>query len=325
MLVLACMAFGFATAEVSASHSAHKIPLVGVQLHSFWGDLNPTAASRHKELALAKTLHANVVRVDLSLDDAFHDGPDEVAEWWAAVYDDYFAYADRLGIKVLITVWHDQQRAPPEDMDAFAELVVKLVARYGQHLAGVEIWNEPNKISENWQGGDEHDYVRLLRAVYQRKQDIRVPILGGALAGVDASADRWVQAMVAAGRVMDGLSCHPYSDYQNAHWSWQWVQRTLKRMPASLPMWITEVHVPSGGAGGFQGSEAMQARWEGAALNALTHIRGAARVHAVFIYGLRDKDSSSGDQEGHFGVVRTDFSRKRAFNMLQKAFSKIRG
>jgi hypothetical protein len=112
----------------------------------------------------------------------------------------------------------------PEDYDAFANYVTRFVNRYGDRVAAIIIWNEPNLALEwGFQPVSPEDYTELLRQSYQavqRSEHPEVLVLGGALAptlaptGNDQALNDliYLERMLAAGagEVMDGLSVHAY-------------------------------------------------------------------------------------------------------------------
>ncbi|RMF00366.1 MAG: hypothetical protein D6768_12985 [Chloroflexi bacterium] len=113
---------------------------------------------------------------------------------------------------------------PPERFDDFGDYVEAFANRYGDRVAAVIIWNEPNLALEwGFQPIDPEGYTELLRLAYRRVQESNHPelaVLGGALAptlappGSDQALDDliYLQRMLdaGAGEVMDGLAVHAY-------------------------------------------------------------------------------------------------------------------
>lgn len=111
----------------------------------------------------------------------------------------------------------------PERYDDFGDYVQAFVERYGDRVAAIIIWNEPNLALEwGFQSIDPVGYTQLLAIAYRRAKaaNPNVQVLGGALAptlappGSDqAMADLiYLQRMLAAGagKAMDGLAVHAY-------------------------------------------------------------------------------------------------------------------
>lgn len=111
----------------------------------------------------------------------------------------------------------------PEHYNEFGDFVEAFVARYGDRVAAIIIWNEPNLALEwGFQPVDPEGYTQLLRTSYRRAKAAKpqVLVLGGALAPTlappgDAQAmddlsylERMLKA--GAGEAMDGLAVHAY-------------------------------------------------------------------------------------------------------------------
>ncbi len=115
----------------------------------------------------------------------------------------------------------DDASPMPWDLDAYAAFVRRVVQRYGEKLAGVILWNEPNLALE-WQGKrpDAAAYVAMLSRIYPVVKEIapRLPVLAAGLAftlGDGASAINdldYLRELYAAGggKFFDALAAHPY-------------------------------------------------------------------------------------------------------------------
>jgi hypothetical protein len=107
--------------------------------------------------------------------------------------------------------------------EAFAEYVGAFVARYGDQIGGVIIWNEPN-LSREWgdRPVDPEAYTELLRLSYQAAHAARpdIIVLGGALAPTNEPENgsggmnevRYLERMYEAGAAdyFDALAAHTY-------------------------------------------------------------------------------------------------------------------
>jgi hypothetical protein len=142
-------------------------------------------------------------------------------------------HAERQGLSVIarlgfVPPWARPQDAassflPQEYVPAFGDYVAAFVERYGERVAAIIIWNEPNLALEwGFQPIDPEGYTRLLALAYKRAKEANpgVVVLGGALAptlappGSDQAMNDlvYLERMLAAGagEVMDGLSVHAY-------------------------------------------------------------------------------------------------------------------
>jgi hypothetical protein len=109
----------------------------------------------------------------------------------------------------------------PWQLDAYAGFAQRVAARYGDRLAGVILWNEPN-LSLEWnnQPPDAAAYTELLRAAYPAVKAVApdLPVFMGGLASTEGEGDwaindlDYLQALYAAGAgaFFDGLTAHPY-------------------------------------------------------------------------------------------------------------------
>jgi hypothetical protein len=142
-------------------------------------------------------------------------------------------HANRQGLKVIARLgfvpdWARPENSassflPPDYAPAFGDYVAAFVERYGERVAAIIIWNEPNLALEwGFQPIDPEGYTRLLALAYRRAKEAnpKVMVLGGALAPTLAPAGSeqamndlvYLQRMLAAGagEVMDGLAVHAY-------------------------------------------------------------------------------------------------------------------
>ena len=118
-------------------------------------------------------------------------------------------------------VWAlDADSPTPWSLDAYATFVHRVVARYGERLDGIILWNEPN-LQLEWhdQTPDPVAYVALLRAGAEaaRTANPTLPIFMAGLAfteGGDGNLNDlgFLRAVYNAGGAdyFDGLALHPY-------------------------------------------------------------------------------------------------------------------
>ncbi len=142
-------------------------------------------------------------------------------------------HANRQGLTVIARLGLTPEWARPRDsassflalehFDDFGDFVQAFVERYGDRVAAIIIWNEPNLALEwGFQALDPAGYTQLLQVAYQRAKaaNPKVQVLGGALAptlappGNDQAMNDlvYLQRMLdaGAGEAMDGLAVHAY-------------------------------------------------------------------------------------------------------------------
>jgi hypothetical protein len=222
---------------------------------------------------------------------------------------------------------------PPVDVPAYARFVAKFLERYPA-VEAIEVWNEPN-IRIFWRSGpDARGYGLMLEAAYQAVKAARpsVKVISAGLApaatrGGDISPADFVKALYSSGynRFFDVLGFHPYTfpalPGETQSWNtWhQMVSSIRPTMEAAgdtgKPIWITEFGVPTNGPSGSHGSEADQVRQMQEAYRlAATH----SWLEVLLWYSYKDLNSTdASDIENHFGVVRSDWSRKPAYETFK--------
>lgn len=331
----------------------------GVMLHSLWDGSTP--ADTRRELAAARALGANAVRVDVGWSTLERDGPGPSADYLGRL-DRFMDLAGRHGLGVVVNLsstpcwassaptalrqgcrgaWWERgvQAYPPRDPADFAAVARFVTRRYGARLAALELWNEPNQPQARAQflrGPDRPGaYARLVRAAYPaaKSGDTGVPVLAGALAFADT---RFLRTLYARGirGYADGISVHPYTDGR-APSAWGpadrsllkglfAIRRTMLDAGDTSPLWVTEYGWTTGAsAGSARVDERTQADYlaRGARL-----LAALPWVRGQFAYNLRDKAADPADSEANFGLLRRDFAPKPAYRSLERTLQgRVRG
>jgi hypothetical protein len=218
----------------SATRSSSAAPVGGVNITGVSGGLPLALADR--EVALARALHAKLVRVEVQWSALEPDGPGRIDPASLAFLDRIVSDAAASGIRVIATAdgtpcwassapaavlakcipgrWSKATAWPPVDPSRYAAFVGYLAARYGTRLAAIEIWNEPDQANEDYFAGPDKPrrYAAVLRAAYPaiKQANPNVPVLAGSLVG---SNGVFLRALYAAGikGFYDGLAVHFYS------------------------------------------------------------------------------------------------------------------
>lgn len=115
----------------------------------------------------------------------------------------------------------DASNPTPWNLETYTNFVRRVTERYGNRLAGVTIWNEPN-LTEEWNGQppDAAGYAEMLKATYPAVKAIApdLPVLFGALASTEGEGDwaindlDYLQALYVAGikGYFDIFTVHAY-------------------------------------------------------------------------------------------------------------------
>jgi hypothetical protein len=199
----------------------------GVQVNGLVGD--PKLAAD-----LADRLHARWIKQQLQWGVFEHEQGN--IDWTG--FDNIVNAAHERGLRVMLSIptapkWThpglepsvppgendpDAIDGPPDDPQAYADFVRKVVQRYKGKVQAIEVWNEQNLMREwrtNPQTLDARRYVDLLRAAYQaiKAEDPNIMVISGALSptgwddGATAIDDvRYMQMMIDNGLV-DTVDC----------------------------------------------------------------------------------------------------------------------
>jgi hypothetical protein len=332
----------------SVAHAAAADALHGVNISSpFMGGLNlgtlsfsASASSLAHTMALARTLHAQVVRVEIPWTVLEPYGPGQVDQGALAYTDQLVADAQAHGIKLIMFAegtpcWASSAPAPilakcvpgqpsaaaawPPTNDAdFARYTAFLAQRYGADLAALEIWNEPDQVNEHYLAGPEKPlrYAELLRAAYPAIKAVAptLPVLGGSLVGSNGAFLRALYKDGAKG-YYDGLSVH---FYHLTLASLRSIHEVQVENGDNTPLWLNEFGFSScWPRHKIQQEQACVTRQQQASnLASLVHsVAHVPYVASAVVYKLQN---STGEE---FGVVTTSGTHKLSFGALANAFA----
>jgi polysaccharide biosynthesis protein PslG len=260
-LLLALALAGWMGARpASAARTGLTGPLGGINLSGLGA--GSTAAEADREIAVARSLHAKAIRIELTWSVLQPDGPGTLDPRPLVYLDRLLADASSSGITVIALIdgtpcWATsapaQLRAgcqpdgrsaahgwPPSNPADFAALVGALAARYGDELTAVEIWNEPDQVNQEYFAGPEKPqrYAALVRAAYVaiKQVDPNIKVLAGSLVG---SNGVFLRELYAAGMkgYYDGLAVHFYTLTLAALREFRAVQLANGD---SAPLWLDE-------------------------------------------------------------------------------------
>ncbi|PTL54852.1 hypothetical protein C7Y72_19910 [Paraconexibacter algicola] len=323
------------------------------------------ASAELAEVDAAAELGADAIRVAVQWAGMEPLRAGELADWYVQRLDGLVARARRAGLQVLLTpvftpCWavdaaggapcaspaaaQQVQTTHPRDPADYARFAGRLARRYGDALAGLEVWNEPN-LPGFWAPQDAaRDYVRLVRATRQELLRVapRLPLVAGALAGGDAP---FLEQLYGEGLAdeIDVLSVHAYNDgrpperglparFARAAFRQGLlaVKGVVERRDAGRTVWVTEIgwntstqrgELFNDGVG-----EAEQAAYLGRALARLQAPGTALGFpESVFVYRLRDPRQAPADPQQNYGLIAADGRRKPAFAAVRRAFAARRG
>jgi hypothetical protein len=324
----------------------------GVSTALIWGWVPEQESAR--DIREAAALGADTIRVTFTWDYLQPSGPGAIPEQQAALIDRLLAVARSEGLRVVAVPYGTPCWAstapktggwcasaariyPPTNPADYGAFVAQIDNRWGDYIAGYEVWNEPNH--PGFWNGTPADYVALVRATDAAISASRHPqtrVVAGALSGSDTDylqklynndVDRW----------SDAISIHPYA----IRWDQGMVDPLLERagdiwsfasgVPAvhslmtangdSHSLWITEFGYATCSTGFFCVTATQQGDYLAAAL------RRAAEwpyVDTFLMYDLRDWTGPGADINQQFGLLNEDWSPKAGTATVKRALADLR-
>ena len=136
--------------------------------------------------------------------------------------------------------------SPPQNPKDYADFIDLIITRYGKHFEYIELWNEPNNISEydylldeSW----ERFMSMISMASYWARHLGKKTVLGG-MSPIDPN---WLK-MIAAGNTLefiDVIGIHGFPDVFDVHWKgWNEnigrIRAVLDSFDLKKEIWITE-------------------------------------------------------------------------------------
>lgn len=292
-------------AEVAAAHSLHA-RLIRVEMP--WAQFQPTSATSFAQ----RTITAS----DRLVEDAAKDHIGVIAlvdrtPCWASTAPALVMSACVPGRSIgQAYAW------PPREAAAFGAFTGWLAKRYGNNLAAIEVWNEPDQSNQHFLAGPEKpaQYAKLLRAAYPaiKQADSQITVLAGSLVGSNGT---FLNALYAAGigGYYDGISVHFYNLTLGSLRAFREVQLAHHDR---TPLWLDEFGWTSCWPARNVEQEQACVSQSVQAQNMASMIHELARtsyVAAAALYELQDSSNES------FGVLSAAGKRKPSFYALAKA------
>jgi len=207
--------------------------------------------------------------------------------------------------------------APPRVVKDFADFVDLLINRFGDRFEWIELWNEPNNLSDwDWRldpGWNRFSEMIGAAAFWARQRGKRT-----VLAGMAPCDPNWLALMCERGVMahIDAVGIHGFPGTWEFDWkSWAdkiaEVRAVLQQHHCNPELWITET-----GYSTWKHDERGQIE---AFCNAV-----AAPVHRVYWYAARDLSPELPTQDGlhtdvrhyHMGLRRADSQAKLLYRLL---------
>lgn len=300
------------------------------------------------DLRLAKEAGASVLRVALGWDAI--EAERGVYDW--SFWDEYFAQADELGLRVIPYVCYTPRwaavdagenywRSPPRDSADFRRFMAVVAARYRDRVDSWELWNEPDNAAY-WSGSpDEFAALLVAGAAGVRTGDPEAKTVFGGI----ATEPEFVETVLSRAGVTQAI------DVINAHSYFEtWHPDPLERLPEYLqqvstlaeeqgegePLWLAEAGYSSVGGRprvsdvyrAELDSEHTETAQAGALVRTLLLALSQDTVELIAWYRINDLPGSEevigDDNNRHLGLRRVDGTPKpahAAFAFMARLFA----
>ena len=242
--------------------------------------------------------------------------------------DDSIYGAKALDLEVLLTLsqipaWANggkERNVPPILIHDWQLFVQAVCERYRQHMAALEIWNEPN-VHGFWASSVEQyvDYLLIPAVEVIRASAPGVKIAAPALS-TEGEWPAWLATMLSQSRqVVDSISIHCYQKDGRAVWRamsqtpawWEfWKSPSVKHVIQEagadhLPLWLTEC--------GWNTADVSEAKQADCVDQLLEGWQTQPWVQALYLYQLWDEGHPVGG-----GLFRGDKSPKPVVQVIQR-------
>ncbi len=345
---------------MSAALEARAAPVAGVQIHPLWEGVDDAGIARQLDQASASG--AGMVRVDVGWASLEQDAKGEWQDWYLRRLDRVVQGANARGLRLLLTLtstpcwastapetrrsgcsgrWWDRdvQNYAPADPRDYAAALGFLVGRYGDRVAGWEIWNEPNQRTFFKAPDPAAAYAALLKVAYAaaKAADPSAVVVGGSLADADFRFTERLYQLGVKGS-FDAWSIHPYSgdrspldpaaDGDAAVSFTRGVPLVRKVMLAhgdDKSLWLTELGwSTSSKRDGPSWSNGVDRRTQAANLSkSFTRIRSWPYVAVGVWYNLLDSSADPADRLGHYGLLDMRGAPKPAHEAFRRAAASL--
>ncbi|HEY5196938.1 MAG TPA: hypothetical protein VIJ51_07915 [Solirubrobacteraceae bacterium] len=235
-------------------------------------------------------------------------------------------------------------RDPAGNVDGWVDFVSEVVARHGRRLAAVQVTSEANL--DGFPAGADGAYPGVVEALIRGVQAAAaVKHASGATAAIgfaaafatNTEAGFWaelgrdggpslVESLDYAGVDMypgvfgppippAGLGAAVESDLRRFREEWL----PAAGIPPSVPIRICESGWPTGPSS----TEPAQAVGLETIIRTVDRLRGELNITHWELFTLRDADTSKDAIFHHFGILRDDYSRKPAFDVLRRLIAEL--
>lgn len=338
-----------------------RVPRRGAQVHSLWSSSTLEHATR--ELNRLQSAGADTVRLDLSWSSLEQKGKGQYAQWYVDKADAVFNAAAARGIKVVAAfhttpcwassapdglkqdcsgTWWDRNvhNYPPTSASNYADAAAWVARRWGDRMAALEIWNEPNEANQDFLISTDPAaaYAALVKAAYSPVKTTRpeLPVIVGSTSFADRTFIQRLYDLGIKGH-HDGIAIHPYNESRDPDdrrsaglekWTFRsgvpWIRRAMvANGDADKGLWLTEFgwSTCASGSSSWCVTEAKQSEYVNDAFR-IAREDNWGYVKAMLVYNLRNKGTDPADRESQFGLLRRDFTAKPGWLRFRDAMAR---
>lgn len=242
----------------------------------------------------------------------------DYVSWWASSAQDS-------------SDWRVRLYSEPLNNYDYAHFTYEVVEHFKDDVKVWQLWNEPNTVGFWKPEPDPARYVAVMQEAYLAGKyadpNAVVVMAGMSSNGIEGNDDsglasNFIERAYEAGArgYFDALAIHPYMLPNGG------IETMRNRIAAtravmtkygdeSVPLWLTEIGVPTDAP--WWQTAPLQSEEDAANWLKLVYTELWDLTPTIFWYQLQDRDAGS-DPEGHFGLVRADYTPKRAFEVLQQ-------
>jgi hypothetical protein len=214
--------------------------------------------------------------------------------------------------------------AYPTDPNTFREFMTEAMKRYPD-IPAWEIWNEPNTAQFSPPRPNPSKFVAMVRAASRARTAAgsHAKIITGGLApGRDGEFTAFAEQIAELGvfRYADALGVHPYSAQRadesgSSFLALPKVHERISRLAGrSVDIWVTEYGYPNFPRTSIYGPPADEHGQANRLQTAYALAVGWPWLKRLTWYGFRDDCTDAGHPDCRFGLLRENFSAKRAWH-----------
>ncbi len=235
--------------------------------------------------------------------------------------------------------WWDRnvQNYPPVSAADYGEAAAWVARRWGDRMAALEIWNEPNEAEQDFLVAPDPAvaYAALVKAAYGPVKIARpeLPVIVGSTSLADRAFIERLYDLGIRG-YHDGISIHPYNESRDPDdartaglekWTFRsgvpWIRESMvAHGDGDKGLWLTEFgwSTCAEESSSWCVSEAEQSEYINDAFR-IAHEDNWSYVKAMLVYNLRNKGTDPADRESQFGMLHRDFTPKPGWDGFRNA------